>query len=576
LTLKRFTARVNLFWALTKMSKTAKIPKLPIEILESIGYYLKIETYFNLRNCSSYTRAMKNVPFLTLANYKRACLKFMDPDLNQLNVNILDMCRIHISNNPRKFLFLAAIGAEKEVIRWLENPISQTFKTWQLEMALRFAQSYGNYEDAEMYWDPPNTILCSTDHKDFYDYLYYYHKEMACALAKTVLHRNDCTLQSLVACFHCACRNDHLELALLLLLHDRQILVSGSSEEGEDTNIESTFCITAEEGFLEIVDLLMTFGLDPSLDTDYCVRLAAQNGSYNLSFTLGHDLVVERLLVDPRVDPGAVQNAAITDASVNSHLRTVQILMQHPSVNPADCNNRAFTRACQVDFVEMLITLRSDPRVKVEECGSEALECAAMNDCTTVLLYLLRECQIDPNSNRCNALWEAIVNGHVECARLLLNFGASTVSNNFNCIIPAAASGNLELFKMVFYHEDTDISVNNWHAWRAACYFGRKDLASIMASEDIDFQVKSHVTFPLIVNYGWKDIEAIYLAKYKMTREEVLSYASNFAEDGDSSFGSLDEEDSNLSWTSDDLDHDLDLESEFDSDLESQFDIEFD
>jgi hypothetical protein len=65
-------------------------------------------------------------------------------------------------------------------------------------------------------------------------------------------------------------------------------------------------------------------------------------------------------------------------------------------VNPADCNNRAFTRACQVDFVEMLILVRSDPRVKVEECGSEALECAAMNDCTTVLLYLLRECQIDP------------------------------------------------------------------------------------------------------------------------------------------------------------------------------------
>ena len=55
---------------------------------------------------------------------------------------------------------------------------------------------------------------------------------------------------------------------------------------------------------MELLDLLLNAGVDPSADDNWAIRYASENG---------HIAVVERLLMDPRVDPSADNNLCDSD-----------------------------------------------------------------------------------------------------------------------------------------------------------------------------------------------------------------------------------------------------------------------
>ena len=75
-------------------------------------------------------------------------------------------------------------------------------------------------------------------------------------------------------------------------------------------------------GNVELLELLLEQGVDPSYDNNYAIRFASSHG--NLA-------VVDRLLKDPRVDPSAkinYANYAIRFASFNGHFLVVDRLIQ--------------------------------------------------------------------------------------------------------------------------------------------------------------------------------------------------------------------------------------------------------
>ena len=55
-------------------------------------------------------------------------------------------------------------------------------------------------------------------------------------------------------------------------------------------------------GDLDLLDLLLKGGVDPSMEENYAIRSACENG---------HLVIVDRLLQDSRVDPSADNNLAI-------------------------------------------------------------------------------------------------------------------------------------------------------------------------------------------------------------------------------------------------------------------------
>ena len=68
--------------------------------------------------------------------------------------------------------------------------------------------------------------------------------------------------------------------------------------------------IASEKGHLDVVEVLLKHGIDPTTSHNYVVRTAARNGRVD---------VLKRLLEDPRVDPKDVNDEVLKAALINKH-----------------------------------------------------------------------------------------------------------------------------------------------------------------------------------------------------------------------------------------------------------------
>src|SRR3972149_338705 len=79
----------------------------------------------------------------------------------------------------------------------------------------------------------------------------------------------------------------------------------------------------AEEGDLNLVNILIEANFDPSINNNYAIQFASNNG---------HLDIVNRLLEDDKVDPSACNNYAIGMASKYGHLDVVNRLLEDDRV----------------------------------------------------------------------------------------------------------------------------------------------------------------------------------------------------------------------------------------------------
>ena len=74
------------------------------------------------------------------------------------------------------------------------------------------------------------------------------------------------------------------------------------------------------------VSSLLRLGVDPSVDDNFAIRFASENG---------HTPIVKLLLEDPRADPSVKDNYAIRWASAFEHTSTVKMLLKDSRVDPS-------------------------------------------------------------------------------------------------------------------------------------------------------------------------------------------------------------------------------------------------
>src|SRR5690606_22259310 len=73
--------------------------------------------------------------------------------------------------------------------------------------------------------------------------------------------------------------------------------------------------------------------------------------------------VVQELLKDKKVDPSAVHNQAIREASSSGHLEVVRELLKDKRVDPSALNNNAIQEASLKGHLEVVRELLKDKRV---------------------------------------------------------------------------------------------------------------------------------------------------------------------------------------------------------------------
>jgi ankyrin repeat protein len=75
--------------------------------------------------------------------------------------------------------------------------------------------------------------------------------------------------------------------------------------------------------------------------------------------------IVSLLLSDCRVDPSALDNAALRYAARNGHVEIVKLLLSDSRVDPSARENRAIRDAARKGHTEVVKLLLSDSRVEV-------------------------------------------------------------------------------------------------------------------------------------------------------------------------------------------------------------------
>jgi ankyrin repeat protein len=150
----------------------------------------------------------------------------------------------------------------------------------------------------------------------------------------------------------------------------------------------------AKDKILAVISLLKDPRIDPSVEDNFAIRYASQNG---------YKAIVEILLKDNRVKPEDQHNYAIRWASTNGHKEIVEILLKDSRVNPADKSNYAIRYATMNGHKEIVKILLQDHRVNPSDENNFAIRFASQNGHREIVEMLLQDHRVNPaNSSGLN------------------------------------------------------------------------------------------------------------------------------------------------------------------------------
>jgi surface antigen len=170
------------------------------------------------------------------------------------------------------------------------------------------------------------------------------------------------------------------------------------------------FAQAVQEGNVGVVDFFLRTKI---VDSSFVNGLA-------VGAVYGHLAVVERLLLDSRVDPSDRNNLAILRAAENGHLAVVERLLQDQRVDPSAENNLAVLRAAHNGHLAVVERLLQDKRVDPSAENNLAVRSAARFGHLAVVDRLLQEECVDPSVDDNDAVRWAAWNGYVAIVHRLL------------------------------------------------------------------------------------------------------------------------------------------------------------
>lgn len=215
---------------------------------------------------------------------------------------------------------------------------------------------------------------------------------------------------------------------------------------------EQAFVDAIERHEPEIVTYLMKRGINPSIRNNIAIREATSKGSLRLTCLLlahpdvditvleqaplrmaaanGCQYVVERLLEEKKVDPTAKNHYALISAVQFDHVAVVDLLLKDGRVDPSFNGNDALKRTIQNNRIEkkyaplqspMIQRLLNDPKTNLGADDDSLFHWAGTYGYVPLILYLLKNPQVNPLSRGCQALTMARQHGWSDAVKILLD-----------------------------------------------------------------------------------------------------------------------------------------------------------
>ncbi|MBT4963220.1 MAG: hypothetical protein HOI53_04195 [Francisellaceae bacterium] len=350
-------------------------------------------------------------------------------------------------------------------------------------------------------------------------------------------------------------KEGHIEIVDLLLRDPRVVPVRNRK------------CVAAElaaaYGHKDIlIRLLHEDSVEPSGGRNSIIRLASANGNEDIVEMMleyptvnpgdannsalilavkGRHLNVANILIrDDRVVPSARDNYPICKASFNGDIEMVELLLNCHSVNPAARNNLPFRIAAKNNHPKVLHLLSNDNRVNLFGNNNSLLRIAAKTGETGVIAFLLKISQatntswtlksiidtgkkliwgsIDPTVNNNEPIISAVIYGHSEIVRILLNDDRVDLSlfvGENSLLVKAVYAGHLSVVKVLLESQKVNPSNDGNLALKVSAGAGQPEILNeLMKSERVNVSAKDikdaidEVDMKII--YGWtKEIENV-------------------------------------------------------------------
>jgi len=103
-------------------------------------------------------------------------------------------------------------------------------------------------------------------------------------------------------------------------------------------------------------------------------------------------------VIPPAPGGAPASDEALIEAATRGDVDMVNWLMQQPAVNPGARNNLALRRACRMGYWRTARLLLSSPRVSPADMGSDALLQAVLSRRPEMVQVILADARADPNA----------------------------------------------------------------------------------------------------------------------------------------------------------------------------------
>jgi ankyrin repeat protein len=259
----------------------------------------------------------------------------------------------------------------------------------------------------------------------------------------------------------------------------------------------SALIFAIENHHLDVVNILLKYGADPSIYNNIPLRVACNSKD---------PAIVGRLLEDPRVNPSAHQNCAFMKSCENGWFELLQMLLRRIELNRLDMNikKHAFQAAAangHFQIVEFLLSQSDSTGIGFGD--NTAFLKAAENghfEIVNLLLKLRKDLMIDPSSMNNAAFLKAAENGHTRVISLLLSLPKEAgikpdVNDNFS-FKKAAENGHSDVVDLLLSlpkESGIDPSVGVNYALRNSIYNGHYKVAKKLLSLPSTFGIDPSV-----------------------------------------------------------------------------------
>jgi len=236
----------------------------------------------------------------------------------------------------------------------------------------------------------------------------------------------------------------------------RELFQSSMDPNATDAHNMTPLAYAASLGNLEIFQILIS---SPLVSPDIFDKHG--NSALHHAARGGHVEIVEILLKDPRFDNNLTNKHLKTPlgvACVKGNEKVLMKLLTESSVRPHSGHGPIMFEICKEELPEILAYCLSEPKFETRSFSDTLLKVAAQSENIENFRILLGSDKTDPTElDRINnsALYYAVVGGHIEMVRMLLEDGRADLFENGKIVQCIITNGRSEILKFLLENSES-------------------------------------------------------------------------------------------------------------------------